>query len=67
LVIDGRLGVGEVVVQALVDGVGDFPGITENRDFFARSTGFGVGLGGVGRAQPGQRLHGRRLGWADHP
>jgi len=35
-------------VEALVDGVGDFPGVTKDRSIFTFSTGFDVGGGRIG-------------------
>ena len=37
-----------MVVQALVDGVGDFPSVADDRDVFALGAGGDVGGGGVG-------------------
>ena len=37
-----HIGVGEPIVEALVDGVGDFPGVTKDRSTFTFSTGFDV-------------------------
>ena len=42
------VGVGEVVVEAPVDGVGDVPSVAEDRDVFALRVGGDVGGGGVG-------------------
>jgi hypothetical protein len=43
-----HIGVGEPIVEALVDGVGDFPGVTKDRSTFTFSTAFDVGGGRIG-------------------
>ena len=42
------IGVGEPVVEALVDGVGDLPGVAQDRDVLAFRTSCDVGVGGLG-------------------
>ena len=43
----GSIGVGEPVVEALVDGISDVPPVAEDRDVFALKAGGDVGVGGI--------------------